>query len=132
MPIVHVVVAVFENKDDQVLIAKRAKTQHQGGKWEFPGGKVEKGENSKQALQREIQEELGVQIQSATLLVDILHEYEDRTVCIDVYSINDWIGEVKGSTGNEGQLIRWVEKQALTEYDFPAANSEILDCIVST
>jgi len=131
MTVVHVAVGVIVNSDNQVLIAKRAKNQHQGNKWEFPGGKVESGENSQEALQREIREELGIQIKSAILMTDILHQYKDKMVFLDVYSVNDWHGEVNSNVGKEGQPLRWVEKQDLINYEFPAANSEILSCLVN-
>jgi len=66
---VHVAVAVLINPHGQILISKRSASQHQGNKWEFPGGKVEAGETSRQALRREIREELGLVIQSADLLM---------------------------------------------------------------
>ena len=64
--IVHIAVAVIV-KDDRVLISKRAENVHQGGLWEFPGGKVEAGENGEQALLREIKEELGITIKKYVL-----------------------------------------------------------------
>ncbi len=123
MPAVHVVVAVIINQDDQILITKRASHQHQGNKWEFPGGKVEKGENPQQALQRELKEELGIDIQSVKNLIEINHIYPDKTVYLDVYEIREWHGEAMGC---EGQPLRWVEKSTLDQYEFPKANTEIL------
>jgi len=132
--VIHVAVAVIINSDDQVLIAKRSADQHQGNKWEFPGGKVEAEETAQEALRREIEEELGVQIQSAEHITDIIHTYpsdsgqdkEDKTVLLDVFIVKDWLGEV---VGKENQPILWVNKKELSEYDFPEANVEILNII---
>ena len=116
------------------MIAKRSADQHQGNKWEFPGGKVEEGETAQQALCREIDEELGVQIQSAKHLTEITHTYTstsnnneaDKTVLLDVFIVKDWLGEV---IGKENQPILWVDKDALAQYHFPQANIGILKII---
>ena len=116
------------------MIAKRSADQHQGNKWEFPGGKVEEGETAQQALCREIDEELGVQIQSAKHLTEITHTYTstsnnneaDKTVLLDVFIVKDWLGEV---IGKENQPILWVDKDALAQYRFPQANIGILKII---
>ncbi len=123
MLIEHVAVGVLINNDNQVLIAKRPVDKHMGDKWEFPGGKVEDGETSQEALRREMQEELGIEIQSAEFLVDIIHEYEDKKVILDVYEVKQWLGEAQGM---EDQPLLWVEKNALENYEFPTANTEIL------
>ena len=123
MTIVHVVVGVIINQDDQILIAKRASHQHQGDKWEFPGGKVEKAETPQQALRRELKEELGIDIQSSKRITEIKHQYTDKTVLLDVYEVRDWLGITEGK---EGQPLLWVNKTALNQYEFPAANAEIL------
>ena len=121
--LVHVAVAVIVNQHEQILISKRSAVQHQGDKWEFPGGKVEQGETSRQALNREIREELGLNILSADLLTIITHQYSDKKVQLDVYQVSDWQGEPKPL---EAQPIRWVEKGELHQYEFPQANVEIL------
>lgn len=127
MAVIHVAVGVIINKDKQVLIAKRGSHQHQGDKWEFPGGKVEDGETSQEALSRELKEELGIEIQSAVHMMNIIHKYTDEKivtkVLIDVYEVNDWLEE---ALGREGQPLRWVEKCDLDQYTFPAANVKIL------
>ncbi len=127
MKIVHVAVGVIINQNNQVLISKRSAEQHQGNRWEFPGGKVEDAETSQEALRRELKEELGIDIQSALLMTDIIHEYTDtnnpKKVILDVYEVSKWLGE---ATGKEGQAIRWVEFSALNQFEFPDANDEIL------
>ena len=128
MAIVHVVVGVIINKNNQVLIAKRASHQHQGDKWEFPGGKVENDETPQEALKRELKEELGIDIQSAnSLLINVDHKYTDKTVRLEVYEVKNWQGKPEG---REGQPLRWVEKSALNQYDFPEANAQILSTLL--
>ena len=126
MAVVHVVVGVIINKKNQVLIAKRANHQHQGNKWEFPGGKVENDESPTEALTRELKEELGIEVQSASHLIDIRHEYTDKTVHLEVFEVRDWQGDAEG---REGQPLRWVERSALNQYEFPEANTEILSAL---
>ena len=130
--IIRVAVAVIINQDKEVLIAKRSKDQHQGNKWEFPGGKVEANETSQEALHREIMEELGIDIQSSSEMISITHEYieenpdNSKTVILDVFDVRDWRGEPKGV---EGQPIRWVTVSEIDDYEFPIANVEIVNII---
>lgn len=123
MQVEYVAIAVLINESNQVLIAKRCADKYMGNKWEFPGGKVEDGESSPEALYREMKEELGIEVQSTEFLTDIIHKYDDKKVILDVYIVKKWLGKAKGM---EQQPLRWVEKSELKKYDFPAANSDIL------
>lgn len=124
----QIVVAVIRDKNNQILIAQRAIKKHQGGKWEFPGGKVEKGESAQQALARELDEELGIQISVITPLIQLHHDYPDLTVFLDVYDVREWLGK---AYGKEGQPIRWVDIETLQNYTFPVANEAILEVLKS-
>src|SRR5690606_37876357 len=110
----------------RILIARRADTAHQGGLWEFPGGKVEPGETVQQALQRELLEELGVTTGDFTPLIQIAHDYGDKAVLLDVYR-----GVIQAGTahGREGQPLKWVTPGELNGYAFPAANRPIVSAI---
>nr|WP_082353800.1 Nudix family hydrolase [Marinagarivorans algicola] len=123
--VVHVAVGAIV-KDGQVLLAKRALHQHQGGLWEFPGGKVETGETLVQALARELLEELDIQVLSTEALIQIQHDYGDKQVLLDVLRVTDFKGEPKGQ---EGQPLEWVPLSQLTEYAFPAANTPIVNAL---
>ncbi len=123
----HVVVAVIQDKNGKILIAQRDAEKHQGGKWEFPGGKVEQGESAQQALAREIDEELGIQIESVTPLIQIHHHYAELSVFLDVFTINAWQGE---AYDKEGQPMRWVELNEIHHYSFPTANKPILQALL--
>ena len=124
-----VVVAVIRDKNNQILIAQRAEKKHQGGKWEFPGGKVEQDESAQQALARELDEELGIQISAPKPLLQIRHQYTDLSVFLDVYEVRIWQGE---AYGKEGQRIRWVDIHALENYAFPIANEAIIEALQQT
>lgn len=124
--IVHVAVAVIQNSEQKYLITKRALSAHQGGLWEFPGGKLEPGETVQQALKREIFEELGLNIESSTPLIRIKHDYTDKTVLLDVWQVEKYCGNAKG---NEGQALRWVDLNEFSQYNFPAANYPIIKAI---
>jgi 8-oxo-dGTP diphosphatase len=136
--VVHVCVAVIERFNEvsnakEILISKRLDYVHQGGLWEFPGGKVEHGETIIDALDRELFEELDIRIKPLTQsnigteafrpLIQIQHAYPDKTVFLDVWRVQVVSGEPKGK---EGQEILWVATNDLKKYDFPEANKPIL------
>jgi 8-oxo-dGTP diphosphatase len=122
----HVAVGALINPGGEVLITRRPEHVHQGGLWEFPGGKVELGENVEAALTRELREELGTDVASMRPLIRVHHAYTDKTVLLDVWRIDRYHGEPRGL---EGQPLRWVTPQALAEYDFPAADVPIINAL---
>lgn len=99
---------------------------HQGGLWEFPGGKLEPGEDTLAALERELQEELGVEVLSARPLIRIPYRYPDRQVLLDVWRVDSYAGSVHG---REGQEIRWVALDALADFEFPPPNRPIITAL---
>lgn len=119
----HVAVGILIKQGDKVLIAKRHIQAHQGDLWEFPGGKVEAGEDVQQTLVREIKEELNLSVLQARPLIKINHQYSDLAVCLDVWEVVKYSGELMAC---EGQPIRWVELENLRDYDFPDANLPII------
>ena len=120
---VHVAVGVIKNSNGEILIAKRPDHLHQGGLWEFPGGKVDAGESVHDALVRELAEELGIGVGQTSPLITIPHAYEDKQVYLDVHLVSDFSGQ---PVGNEGQEVLWVEQKELVNYNFPEANKPIL------
>jgi len=123
---VAVAVGVIERANGDILIAKRHQHLHQGGKWEFPGGKIELGETPLTALSRELNEEVGIVVNNGKPLLIIEHDYGDKVVVLDIWLVNDFNGE---GHGNEGQQIKWVAKADLANYQFPAANAPILEAL---
>ena len=133
--IIHVAVGVVINEEGQILIAKRAHNQHQGGLWEFPGGKVEPDESVFDALVREFAEEVDLRILSAVPLQQIKHDYGDKHVFLDVWlsrqsntPLDSSCAAYEGKArGKESQEIAWVNIADLENYTFPEANKEIVE-----
>ena len=123
---VHVAVGVISDGADCILISRRAEHLHQGGLWEFPGGKVEADETVEQALRRELLEELAIEVIEQQPLLAIAHDYSDKSVLLDVWWVSVFSGEPQG---REGQPLRWVNVSALHEIEFPAANQPIIAAI---
>lgn len=124
---VHVVAGViFNSSGDEVLLARRPVNKHQGGKWEFPGGKVESVESAKAALIRELDEELGIQVYAEEIssLIEIRHRYTDKSIFLDVWKISAFSGK---PYGREGQEVKWFGLKQLVDLDFPAANASIIE-----
>ena len=121
--IVHVAVGIIK-RDQQYFLTKRLADTHQGGKWEFPGGKVEAGETVHQALFRELKEEVAIETLTCTPLMQISHDYGDKEVLLDVFVVDNFTGEV---IALEGQQSAWVTLTQFEDLNFPAANQAIIE-----
>ena len=113
-PLTRVAVAIIERVVDgeyQVLFAQRPEGKAYAGYWEFPGGKIEAGETVIDALVREIDEELGVHIASATLWRSERFSYEHAHVELNFCRTHDWSGEPHG---REGQAFAWQSPIAIS------------------
>lgn len=122
---IDVVAAVIRRPDGAVLLSLRRPDQHQGGLWEFPGGKRSRGEAPLAALARELEEELGLRLDPAHVrpLIQLTHHYPEKSVKLTVWEVFAWTGE---PIGREGQEIAWVAQRALASLALPAANYRIL------
>jgi 8-oxo-dGTP diphosphatase len=118
----HVAVGLLLDRD-RVFITRRAANAHQGGKWEFPGGKLDDNEPVETALRRELHEELGIGVRATRPWMQVRHRYPDREVLLDVWRITIWDGTPHG---REGQEARWASVRELPKLDFPEADLPIL------
>ena len=119
-------VAVIWNDAGQILIDRRKPNGLLGGLWEFPGGKVELGETIPACIQREIQEELGIEIEVGDRLIIIDHTYSHFHVTLNVHHCKHLSGEPQAIECDE---IRWVELADLDSYPFPKANLQIIEAL---
>ena len=124
-PILLVVAVALLDGDNRVLLSRRPEGKHMAGLWEFPGGKVHDGETPEAALIREIKEELAIDTAESCLapLTFASHEYEDFHLLMPLYVCRKWKGIV---TPAEGQELKWVRKQALTDYPMPPADGPLI------
>jgi 8-oxo-dGTP diphosphatase len=123
---IHVAVAAIVNDNAEVFICKRRADSHQGGLWEFPGGKVEANETVQQALLRELHEETGIEITQSRPLIRIHHDYGDKSVLLDVWKIQKYSGTPHG---RESQPVRWASIATLNPEEFPAADLAIIKAL---
>jgi len=123
---VLVVAGALFDREGRVLIAQRPAGKHLAGRWEFPGGKVAAGESEAQALARELQEELGVQVEQSRPFMRLAHEYSDRTVELSMWLIEKFAGE---PTGLDSQRFKWVAPARLLEEDILEADRPFTEAL---
>ena len=101
----------------------------QGGKWEFPGGKIEVGETHQQALARELKEEVNLELNpnATELFQEVHHDYSDKQVSLYFYLAKQAIGT---AVGLEGQPVLWVDAKAMAQLVIPDANQSIADALL--
>ena len=128
MKLVTVAVGILIDDAGRVLVTRRAPEAHQGGLWEFPGGKVEAGESLSQALARELKEELDLLVETSEPLMVLEHEYGDKQVRLEILRVTSWLGEPRGL---ENQPLAWQRPEQLQLWAFPAANKLILDRLLA-
>ncbi|MBL0388160.1 8-oxo-dGTP diphosphatase MutT [Tumebacillus sp. ITR2] len=124
-----VVTAAVIEKDGRILLAQRKPDTHMGLKWEFPGGKLEWGEDPRAGLAREIREELGIDIEVGDVLEVVSHTYEDRHVVLMGYQCRYVCGELQLL---DVQDVHWVRLHELKSYDLAPADVPIVDRLLRT
>ena len=118
---------ILNPAQDRIFITRRHANAHQGGLWEFAGGKVETNETAEQAVIRELDEEVGIQVTALAPLISLAYDYPDKALQFDFFAITAFTGEARG---NEGQAGLWVAINKLEQYPFPEANAAVLAKII--
>jgi len=122
-PHIHVTAGLIR-KNGKYLITKRPKGSHLEGYWEFPGGKKEKEEDLINCLEREIAEELGLQVKADHVRFTVVHEYETQVIHLHVLGCMILGGEPRAI---ECQEFRWVNPVDLQKLEFPPPDIKIID-----
>jgi 8-oxo-dGTP diphosphatase len=115
--------------DGRVLIAQRPEGKQLAGLWEFPGGKVEKGETPEECLIRELREELGIETQTACLapLTFASHSYDDFHLLMPLYVCRRFSGIPEPK---EAQALKWVKPNRLRDYPMPPADAPLIPFLI--
>lgn len=127
MPVIDVAAALVF-RDGKLLITQRHADAHQGGLWEFPGGKREPNETFEACLTRELREELGVEVTVDKLVESLTHAYPEKTVHLKFYRCQ-WKQHEPQPLGCPA--FKWVSAGELKDYAFPAADARLLEKLQS-
>jgi 8-oxo-dGTP diphosphatase len=124
-----VVACALIDADKRVLIAQRPEGKAMAGLWEFPGGKVERGERPETTLIRELREEIGITVSEACLapLTFASHAYHDFHLLMPLYICRRWEGDV---IAREGQKLAWVRANKLRDYKMPPADLPLIPHLI--
>ncbi|WP_226469117.1 Nudix family hydrolase [Luteimonas panaciterrae] len=126
-PRIDVVAGVITDATGRILLARRTEGRDLAGLWEFPGGKREPGETPEQALIRELDEELGIQVEVGDPIIAVPQRYPKKRLRLDVRRIERWRGKPRG---NEGQALAWVPPTKLTAYSMPPADRPVVAALL--
>jgi 8-oxo-dGTP diphosphatase len=126
IPSIQVAAAVLRDSQGRVLIAERPAGKPLAGFWEFPGGKIETGEEPRAALQRELREELGIEVRHAYRLLRYSYRYPEREVDLDVWRVTAWEGV---AASQEGQDLAWVLSEDLRDWQLLPADEPIVTAL---
>lgn len=126
--VLQVVGAAIINDKKEVLCAQRGYGSLKG-KWEFPGGKIEKGESDAEALAREIKEELGIKVKVEDMIDENYHEYDNFNVNLKVYKCSYVSGEINDT---EHQSLKWIDSKKLNDLDWADADKPIVDAYIES
>ena len=122
------VAAIIINKN-RILIGKRKDEDIGGGKWEFPGGKIEIGETNSEALERELYEELGISAKIGKELMNYEHMFKTTIYNISFMEIIDYEGEIRNNAHSE---IKWVKFSNLLKYDFISGDDRFIQSFLKS
>ena len=125
---INVVAGIIINQN-KILIGKRKDKDIGGGKWEFPGGKIEIGETNSEALERELYEELGISVKIGKELMNYEHMFKTTIYNISFMEIIDYDGEIRNNAHSE---IKWVKFSNLLEYDFISGDDRFIQSFLES
>ncbi|MDN5285701.1 MAG: hydrolase [Mucilaginibacter sp.] len=128
MKTIEVVAAVIFDSQKRILIAKRKIEKSLGGKWEFPGGKIEDGEDHRSALERELMEEMNIATKANRFIGSNTHHYPNFTINLYAYKTELLSSEFKLV---DHDLIKWIEYNDFENYDFAEADIPIVQKLKS-
>jgi 8-oxo-dGTP diphosphatase len=118
------VVAALIVKDGKILVCQRTKHQTMPLKWEFPGGKIEEGEQPRDALRRELEEELGIDATVGDEVARIKHEYRSgNSVELRFFVVQEFRGELENRIFRD---MQWAERSELPAFDFLEADVKLV------
>jgi 8-oxo-dGTP diphosphatase len=124
--VLRVVAAIMHDGHGRVLVNQRPADKAWGGYWEFPGGKLKPGESEADCVVRELEEELGIAVQAQHALLALCHAYPEGSVSLGVHVIDAYHGTPRGA---EGQLLRWVNSDALATLQLLPADVPLLEIL---
>ena len=125
---INVVAGIIINQN-KILIGKRKDKDIGGGKWEFPGGKIEVGETNSEALERELYEELGISVKIGKELMNYEHMFKTTIYNISFMEIIDYEGEIRNNAHSE---IKWVKFSNLLKYDFISGDDRFIQSFLKS
>lgn len=126
---IYVSAAVIVDNDNKIVIAKRPKNSDMELLWEFPGGKLEKGETPEKALIRELKEELNIDAECDEMMHQETYQYPDKRVTLYFIKVTDYKGEIEAL---EHEEIRWITMSEIDNYNFPPADYHFLEILKET
>lgn len=129
LPLIHVVAGALFDAAGRVLIAQRPPGKHMAGGWEFPGGKVDDGESASAALQRELHEELGIDVRAAEPLIAYEHTYPERRVLLDLWLVTEFTGDPQPL---DAPALRWVHIEELESVGLLEADRPMIPALVTS
>jgi len=122
--LLSIAIGILRNTKNEVLLGKRMKGKNLKGYWEFPGGKIKPDETPEEALFREFQEELGIEIGRSKKMESISYQYDQYDVLLMPFKIIDYVGN---PAGLEGQELMWCATDQLKEIEILPADQSLVE-----
>jgi len=123
---IYVTAGIIKNRDNQLLITRRAIGQHLAGYWEFPGGKIEKNETPEECIKREIKEELNIDIQVGSHIADSVYNYNSKIICLKGYRAKFIRGEIQLVDHDD---YKWISINEFDQFKFAPADIPLIKII---